>query len=79
MRKAALVKEIFKCQKIITETAIQHDLTPYEVEMWFHDAEARNEIALRDNPLYVEKQYEQKLKQVHVAYGEGMLELNARE
>ena len=37
------------------------------------------ENALRANPHDVAEQYEHKLKQVHEAYGEAMLELKARK
>ena len=78
-RKAALIKEIFRGQTTVSEAARQHDLTPSEIEKWLDDAEAGMENALRANPRDVAEQYEHKLKQVHEAYGEAMLELKARK
>ena len=77
MRKAALIREIYKGQTTVPEAARQHDLTPSEIEGWIEEAEAGMENALRANPRDVAEQYEQKLKELHEAYGEAMLENKA--
>ena len=76
-RKAALIREIYKGQTTVPEAARQHDLTPSEIEGWIEEAEAGIENALRANPRNVAEQYEQKLKELHEAYGEAMLENKA--
>ena len=76
-RKAALIREIYKGQTTVPEAARQHDLTPSEIEGWIEEAEAGMENALRANPRDVAEQYEQKLKELHEAYGEAMLENKA--
>ena len=76
-REAALIREIYKGQTTISEAARQYDLTPSEVEGWMDEAEAGMENALRANPRDVAEQYEQKLKALHEAYGEAMLENKA--
>ena len=76
-RKAALIKEILKGQTTVPEAARQYDLTPSEIEGWLDEAEAGMENALRANPRDVAEQYEHKLKVLHEAYGEAMLENKA--
>ena len=73
---ASLIREIYKGQTTVPEVARQHDLTPAEIEGW-KEAEAGMENALRANPRDVAEQYEQKLKELHEAYGEAMLENKA--
>lgn len=74
-RKAELIKQIYRGQTTIAEAARAYDLTQQEIENWMNNAEAGMENALKANPKDVTEQYEQKLKELHEAYGEAMLEV----
>ena len=76
-RKGALIRENYKGQTTVAEAARQHDLTPSEIEGWIEEAEAGMKNVLRATPRDVAEQYEQKLEELHEAYGEAMLENKA--
>ena len=73
-RKTELIKQIYRGQTTVPEAARETDLTQADIERWMEDAEAGMENALKANPKDLSEQYEKKLKELHEAYGEAMLE-----
>ncbi|WP_028113279.1 transposase [Ferrimonas kyonanensis] len=74
-RKAELVKEIIKGKTAVKEAARNFDLTPADVERRVDDAMKGMGNALKANPMDVREQYENKIDDLHAAYGEAMLEV----
>ena len=78
-RKAALVVEIIHAKPTIAQKSRVFDIAPSEIEDWVGEAKKGMEKALRAKPIDIREQYERQLKELHEAYGEGMLELSARK
>lgn len=76
-RKSALVLEILRGQRTISECSREYGLTPSELESWIDEASKGMENALRSNPRDIHDQYEQKINELTSAYGEAMLENKA--
>ena len=73
-RKSALVLEIIQ-GKTTVAAASRFDPTQAEIESWVEDSKRGMENALRATP----EDVREKLKDLHEAYGEAMLEIRARK
>ena len=78
-REAALSIEIIKGKTSVAEASRAHDLPPSKIEVWIEDGKKGMKNALRAKPQDVREQHEKQLKDLQEAYGEGILELRARE
>ena len=74
-RKAEFIKDVFRGKTTLAQIAREHDLPLSEVEGWMLEAQAGMENALRSNPKDVAERYEDKIKSLHEAYGEAMLQV----
>lgn len=78
-RKSALVLEIIQGKTTVSESSLQFDLSPSEVESWIDQATAGMENALKAKPEDICEQYETQIKTLQEAYGESMLKSRAQK
>ncbi len=62
----------------ISEASRQFDLQPSQIEEWVEHARAGEENAQKAKPEDMREEYEPQMKKCQEAYGEAMLELDAR-
>jgi hypothetical protein len=77
--KTALTLESIQGKATTAETSRAYDLLPSEFESSVEDGKKGMENALRANLQDVRAKYERQLKELQEAYGEAMLEVQARK